>query len=194
VHSTADGVVVVHHDPVLHAEGVPESEGMPIASLDSSAMKSHRLAPGVGIPSLAETLEVIGTRAVVFVEIKARNIEPLVVRCIRESGAECAVHSFDHRTIVNVKKIFPAIRCGVLQVARHVNPVVSLESTGAEDLWQHVDYIDEELVTRAHAMNARVIAWTANDSGQWRSLLDIGIDGICTDRVGDLRAAGDSPQ
>ncbi len=192
MHATSDGIVVVHHDPVLNAGGVPQSAAVPIASADSSAMRAYALAPGVGIPTLAEALDVIGTRAAVFVEIKARNIEPLVVRCIRESGAECAVHSFDHRTIVNVKKIFPAIRCGVLQVARHVDPVASLEHTGAEDLWQHVDYIDDELVARAHAINARVIAWTANDDAQWSSLRAMGVDGICTDRVVELAAAGNS--
>jgi glycerophosphoryl diester phosphodiesterase len=155
-------------------------------------LKAYPLTPGVAIPTLAEVLDAIGTRAVVFVEIKARNIEPLVVRCIRESGADCAVHSFDHRVIVNVKKIFPAIRCGVLQVARHLDPVASLRATGADDLWQHVDYIDEDLVARAHGINARVVAWTANDPGQWKSLRAMGIDAICTDRIGELRADGDS--
>ena len=169
---------------------MPQSAAAAIASASSTAVKAHALAPGIGIPTLAEALDAIGTRAVVFVEIKAKNIEPLVVRCIRESSAECAVHSFDHRIIVSVKKIFPAIRCGILQVARHLNPVGSLEVTGAEDLWQHVDYIDEELVARAHAINARVIAWTANDTRQWTSLRALGVDGICTDRVGDLGAAG----
>ncbi len=192
MHATSDGVVVVHHDPVLHAGGVPESARAPLASLTSNKVKEHTLAPGVGIPSLAEALDVIGTRAKVFVEIKARNIEALVVRCIRESSAECAVHSFDHRAIVNVKKIFPAIRCGVLQVARHVDPVASLASTGADDLWQHVDYIDEDLVALAHSINARVIAWTANNDYQWKSLRELGVDGICTDRIGDLAAAGNA--
>jgi glycerophosphoryl diester phosphodiesterase len=179
---------------VLYAEGVPRSPPIPIASINSTALRAHPLAPGVAIPTLAEALDEIGTRAVVFVEIKARNIEPLVVRCIRESSAECAVHSFDHRTIFNVKKIFPAIRCGVLQVARHIDPVASLASTRAEDLWQHVDYIDDELVARAHAINARVIAWTANDEKQWKSLREMNVDGICTDRVGDLAAPGNSSQ
>jgi glycerophosphoryl diester phosphodiesterase len=125
----------------------------------------------------------------VFVEIKAKDIEPLVVRCIRESSSDCSVHSFDHRIVKSVKTIFPAIRCGVLQVARHLNPLASLQETGAEDLWQNVDYIDEDLITRAHAIGARVIAWTANDAAQWASLRRLGIDGICTDRIGDLAAA-----
>ena len=190
MHATSDGIVVVHHDPVLHAGDVPQSGNIPIAGASFEVVKAFSLRPGIRIPTLVEALEAIGTQAVAFIEIKARDIEPLVVRCIRESGTECAVHSFDHRIIVNVKKIFPAIRCGVLQVARHLNPVAALESTRAQDLWQHVDYIDAELVERAHAIGARVIAWTANDASQWASLGALAVDGICTDRIGELGAAG----
>jgi glycerophosphoryl diester phosphodiesterase len=181
--------VVIHHDPVVYAGGVPNSAGIPIATATAAELDAHPLAQGISIPTLAETLETIGKLAAVFVEIKAWGIEPLVVRCIRESGAECAVHSFDHRIVRSVKKIFPALRCGVLQVARHIDPVASLEATGAEDLWQNVDYIDEELVTMAHARGARVIAWTANDMAQWPALLRLRVDGICTDRIRQLAAA-----
>lgn len=188
VHATSDGVVVVHHDPVLYAGDVPRSSQVRISTTPFDVLKGHQLATGVTIPTLAQTLDVIGTRAIVFVEIKAADIEPHVVRSIRESQADCAVHSFDHRIIANVKKIFPAIRCGVLQVARHIDPVASLRATGAEDLWQHVDYIDEALVGQAHAIGARVVAWTANDADQWRALRRVGVDAICTDRIGDLAA------
>lgn len=181
-------MVVVHHDPVLHGGDVPQSPPAVIAATRFESLVAHPLARGIPIPTLTEALDVIGMRAVVFVEIKARDIEPLVVRCIRESGADCAVHSFDHRVISSVKKIFPAIRCGVLQVARHLDPVSSLQATGAEDLWQHVDYIDQDLVARAHEIGARVIAWTANDTAQWQALRSLGADGICTDRIGELKA------
>ncbi len=167
---------------------MPRSSSARIADLSASEVKGRQLAPGIPIPTLAEVLEEIAGRAVVYVEIKAPNIEPLVVRCIRESGADCAVHSFDHRIIRTVKSIFPAVRCGVLQVARHIDPVASLVATGAQDLWQHVDYVDEELVSQAHALGARVIAWTATDPAHWDHLRSIGVDAICTDRIGELTA------
>jgi glycerophosphoryl diester phosphodiesterase len=112
----------------------------------------------------------------------------LVVRCIRESEASCAVHSFDHRIVKTVKGIFPAVPTGVLQVARPIDPVHALVTARARDLWQEVSAIDEELVSNAHAANARVIAWTANDVDQWETLKRIGVDGICTDRIAELGA------
>jgi glycerophosphoryl diester phosphodiesterase len=176
--------VVVHHDPVINAAGVA---GRRIVDLTAAELKGFPLAHGIEIPSLAVVLDTIAARARVYVEIKATGIEPLVVKVIRESPADCAVHSFDHRIVATVKKIFPAIRTGVLQVARHVDPIASLRATDAEDLWQEVSFIDEDLVIRAHAVNARVIAWTA-DADWWKPLHDIGVDGICTDHIAELAA------
>lgn len=144
------------------------------------------LADGIRVPTLAEVLDAVGDAALVYVEIKATNIEPLVVRCIREARTTCAVHSFDHRVVQNVNKIFPAIRTGILETARQVDPTAALRATGAKALWQEVGSIDEDLVARTHAAGARVIAWTANDAAQWKTLNAMRVDAICTDRIGDL--------
>ena len=186
MHATRDGIVIVHHDPVVHARHPQRPSQRPIVELSEAELAEFPLAGGVRIPTLSETLYVIGSRATVYVEIKARSIEPLVTRIIRESKTTCAVHSFDHRVVRNVRAIFPAIRTGVLEVSRHIDPVASLADTSAEDLWQEVDSIDEEIVQSAHSVGARVIAWTANDPSQWETLYDLGVDAICTDRIAEL--------
>jgi glycerophosphoryl diester phosphodiesterase len=183
VHATMDGTVVVHHDPIVNANGLARHR---IAELTDDELRKFRLDQNIEIPTLAAVLDAIGADVTVYVEIKALSIEPPVVRVIRESNANCAVHSFDHRIVKTVKSIFPAIRTGVLQNARHVDPVASLLLVGAQDLWQEVSFIDEDLVACAHAVNARVIAWTANDADHWETLRRIGVDGICTDRIAEL--------
>lgn len=185
VHATRDGTVVVHHDAEVGAPGMPRRR---LADIPDSDLGNYKLGDGIEIPTLPGVLKAIGDSAFVYVEVKAPNIEPLVVRCVRESAARCAIHSFDHRIVAMVKTIFPAIRTGVLEVPRHVDPTHALGAAGARDLWQEVSYIDEELVTRVHAVNARVIAWTANDAEQWEALRRIGVDGICTDRIAELGA------
>lgn len=183
VHGTSDGVVIVHHDPAVTAPGASTSR---LVDLTASELSRFPLAHGIEIPTLGAVLNAIGDRAKVYVEIKALDIEPLVIRCIRESRANCAVHAFDHRIVKTVKALFPAIRTGVLEVARHIEPVASLVAAGAEDLWQEASFIDEELIARAHAVNARVIAWTSDDVDQWETLSGLGVDGICTNRIAEL--------
>jgi len=186
VHATSDGVVVVHHDPTVEPGRRPKRASGAIAELTFSELRKVVLADGIGIPTLESVLDAVGGGPRVYVEIKERNIEPLVVRCIRESSANCAVHSFDHRIVHNIKKFFPAIRTGALEVARHLNPLATLIETGAEDLWQEWTLIDEDLVSRVHSRNARVVAWTSNDPADWKMLRALGVDAICTDCIGEL--------
>jgi glycerophosphoryl diester phosphodiesterase len=188
VHATTDGVVVVHHDPtVRRGRGILRPHAA-IADLTYSELRKVVLADGIGIPTLQDVLAAVGEGPRVYVEIKGKDIEPLVVRCIRESTANCAVHSFDHRIVQNVKKIFPAIRTGILEVARHLDPLTALAETGAEDLWQDRTLIDAEMVRRVHSGNCRVVAWTSNDPLEWKTLRTLGVDAICTDRIGELAA------
>ena len=186
VHATRDAVVVVHHDPRINAGGVPQQTSPAIAELTAAELRHFPLADGVPIPSLGEVLEAVGSGPMIYVEIKGENVEPLVVRCIRESAANCAIHSFDHRMVLTVKRLFPAIRTGVLEVARHLDPSASLSVTGAQDLWQEASFIDEALVAQIHGSGGRVIAWTCNDPMRWKTLKSMGVDGICTDRIGEL--------
>jgi glycerophosphoryl diester phosphodiesterase len=183
VHATSDGVVIVHHDPTVTATGVATSR---LGDLSASELSRFPLAQGIEIPTLEAVLHAIGDRVKVYVEIKALDIEPLVVRCIRESNAACAVHAFDHRVAKTVKALFPALRTGVLEVARHIDPVAALVATGAQDLWQEASFIDEDLIARAHAIDARVIAWTSDEADQWETLNAMGVDGICTNRIAEL--------
>jgi glycerophosphoryl diester phosphodiesterase len=171
---------------VVHARHSRHPAEAAIASLSIAELDGFPLADGSGIPTLVDVLGVVGARATVYIEIKAPNIEPLVTRCIRESEAACAVHSFDHRIVKIVKAIFPAIRTGILEVSRHIDPVASLKAASAEDLWQEVATIDGEIVERAHAVGARVVAWTANEASQWDALHALGVDAICTDRIAEL--------
>jgi glycerophosphoryl diester phosphodiesterase len=161
-----------------------------LLDLTASELSRFPLAHGVEIPTLEAALNAIGDRATVYVEIKALDIEPLVVRCIRESRANCSVHAFDHRVVKTVRALVPAVRTGVLEVARHIDPVASLVAAGAQDLWQEVSFIDEDLIARAHALHARVIAWTSDDYDEWETLSGIGVDGICTNRIAELATWG----
>ena len=104
VHATSDGVVIVHHDPKVTAPGAATSR---LLDLSASELSRFPLAHDVEIPTLEAVLDAIGDRVRVYVEIKALDIELLVVRCIRESRASCAVHAFDHRIVKTVEAAVP---------------------------------------------------------------------------------------
>ena len=183
VHATADGVPVVHHDPDLGRPAVPDAplRGRPIAGLTLAEIRTHELAPGVGVPTLDETLALVHGRATLYVEVKAYAAEGPVRARLRGRESWTAVHSFDHRVPHRTAVAAPSIAVGILSTSYLLDNVAPLAAVGARDLWQHWAMLDAELVHAVHATGRRVIAWTANDPGAMRALASLGVDGICTD-------------
>jgi glycerophosphoryl diester phosphodiesterase len=194
VHATRDGIVVVHHDPA--PAGTPPDEewlaGRAIAELSLRELRRFGAAPGVGIPTLAQLLRAVGGRAELFVEVKGRGIEALVVETIRAAkGARCAVHGFDHRAVRRVREVAPELRGGVLLSSALVDPAAAMRAAGAEDYWIAREWADEPLVRAVHAAGGRVIVWTVNEPDEMRALAALGVDGICTDDPALARATLD---
>src|SRR3954468_7057588 len=75
VHATADGVVVVHHDPALR-------DGTVIARATAAAITSRELAPGTTLPTLAQLCDLVAGRAELFVEVKGEGIEQAVLEVL----------------------------------------------------------------------------------------------------------------
>lgn len=195
VHSSGDGVVFVHHDPLFENDGILTA----FSKADSAAISKARLSGDHSIPTLDQTLDAIGTRAMVYIEIKAIGIENDVARCLKRHSdgySNYSVHAFDHRVVKRMLELTPSIRTGILQVGYPIDSRSAMRLAGASDLWQHADFIDERLVADVHASGGRIIAWTANSPHQWESLSRLGIDGICTDNVDsyiDWRAEMETP-
>lgn len=186
VHSSADGIIHVHHDP---APGGADAKGNPwrsIAEMDSRDLELARLPGDVTIPTLDAVIEAIDGRAAIFIEVKGLSMEDGLVRCLkRHLGRidQLSVHSFDHRIIRRIAGLLPSVRAGLLQVSYLVDSCAVLRLSGASDLWQQVEFIDAPLVSGVHACRGKVIAWTANTESQWEKLDRLGVDGICTDKV-----------
>jgi|RhiMetdeSRZDD1v2_1073273.scaffolds.fasta_scaffold06882_12 glycerophosphoryl diester phosphodiesterase len=190
VHGTQDGAVVIHHDPRTNSR---PGESGPVAAIAEStlaSLRAIRIADG-SIPTLDELLVTLPENATAYVEVKAQGIEQAVVAVIRSSGANCAVHSFDHRIVQRVHELAPEIPVGILQTSYPVNPLRPLRDAGARDLWQHWELIDQSLVQQVHEDGGRVIAWTVNDPDVARRLIGWGVDGVCSDVPGIMRAIAD---
>lgn len=189
VHGTVDGVLVVHHDPVLSLEGT-DGRPRPIAALPAAIVTGHRLPGGDTIPTLEQVFELIGSRGTVYVEVKGRGIEREVARLLdRFPQVDSAVHAFDHRIPVAVRALRPHTPIGLLSASYPLSLAAVLSDSGARTLWQHVEHIDEALVHEAHALGVEVMAWTANDTPHATDLTAWGVDGLCTDLPGELRSA-----
>ncbi|HMU60415.1 MAG TPA: glycerophosphodiester phosphodiesterase [Gemmatimonadales bacterium] len=175
VHATADGGIVVHHDPVL-------TGGSPLDSLTLAEATAALLPNGEPVPSLATALDLIGDRDV-WVEVKALPPEhDAALLAVLDAGpfpARYAVHSFDHRITARLAVRRPDLSLGALLAARVGDPAEVLQLAGATTLWQEWTMIDPELVETVHTAGARLIAWTVNDRVAAVRLGAMGVDGLC---------------
>ncbi len=190
VHTTKDGVVVVHHDPAIRVNRDGTNMLTPIANLMAAEALVLPLAGGVTLPPLDDVLELIGSRAVVYVEVKSTGIEGPLLDCLdRHPRSHVAVHAFDHRIPMAVRAKRPTLSVGLLSASYPLSLVGFIGAARPQALWQQAHLIDAELVDAAHALGTRVIAWTENDDVHARELIAMGVDALCTDIPGLLRAA-----
>ena len=174
VHATADGTVVVHHDPEV------AGAAKPIVRMSDAELARLRVR-GEPVPTLDAVLELCAGRCRVYVELKGRGLADRVVARIRAHRAECAVHSFDHRAVHRVREIAPELRRGILLDAYLVDVASALRAADAQDLWQQWSWIDAPLVAAARSAGARVVAWTVNDAVEASTLVALGVPALCTD-------------
>lgn len=180
VHVTADGVPVVHHDPVLSARVTPTSlVRRGIGTISSEEIMAIDLGSGARIPALAEVLRTVRGKTA-YVEVKAGEIQP-VADAIDASGTTCALHSFDHEAIAAARRIAGHIPRGVLFDEWPASPASIVERTAARDVWPKNSLVTAARVKELHGIGCRVIVWTVNDAARIRELTDWGVDGICSD-------------
>jgi glycerophosphoryl diester phosphodiesterase len=179
VHATRDGVVVVHHDDAVRNRAGGSSD---IERVHSSELIGVTVN-GVPIPTLQDVLAAVPSDATAYVEIKGRGIEALVADVIAASATACAVHSFDHACVARMRQLAPAIPRGILLDAAPRDLAGVIDDARARDVWPEWMLIDRAMVELVHAAGGRVIAWTVNDRDAAQRLVDMGVDGLCSDDV-----------
>ncbi|HYT04940.1 MAG TPA: glycerophosphodiester phosphodiesterase [Gemmatimonadales bacterium] len=192
IHATADGALIVHHDETIAGRHH-------IPHLTARQVRELRLANGEPVPTLPQALDAAGTRLAVFVEVKslAPQFDERLFDALAHgpNASGYAVHSFDHRIIRRLGLERPALPRGVLSSSYLVTPLAALADAGATTLWQERTLVDRALADVLHGAGMRLLVWTVDDPAEMGRLLELGVDGLCTNhpdvgrRAVDARAA-----
>src|SRR5439155_9182245 len=90
---------------------------------------------------------------------------------LRQLGAlsECAVVSFNHMAIHELRKIEPSLQLGILEGARPMHPAKLLREAGADAYWPHWGATDLQVVKEVHSAGGAVGVWPVEDdmAGEW---------------------------
>lgn len=186
VHLSADGEVVVIHDPTVDrtTDGHGEVAAMTLEELrrlDAGVRKHPRFA-GQRIPTLSEVLEMVRGRAQIFIELKGTSPElpRRLVEVVRAGGmAEAAwLFTANRAVLEELRRLAPEMRIRWREGMENGDFVLT-EATVAVYRERGMR-IFTTIVDRCPNGRAREIA---------APMFRLGIDGIICNRVGLLREA-----
>jgi glycerophosphoryl diester phosphodiesterase len=203
VHLTADGEVIVLHDPTLErtttgAGAVRDARRADLAPLRLRARDGS--ATEEPIPTLDQLLALLGpAKRELLLEIKVGpqrrpydGIEALTLARVRAAGAldRVVVMAFEADTLRRVRALEPAVRLALIVSRNRVTgdgggpetPVRWATEVGATHLAIDHRVVDAGVVAAAHRAGVKVAAWTVNDEPDLRRVLDLGVDVVITDR------------
>jgi glycerophosphoryl diester phosphodiesterase len=197
VHATADGVPVVFHDAAL--DRLTGAAGR-VADLRWADLATLRIGGAGAVPRLDEVLAAWpGVRFNIDVKADAA-VEP-TVGVVRRAAAEDRVllASFSDARLARVRALAgPRVATSLgrgevtrLWISSRLGTPLRLPASAvaAQVPPRHgrVRIVDRRFVARAHRLGLHVHVWTIDDPAQLGRLLDLGVDGIMTDRPAVLR-------
>jgi glycerophosphoryl diester phosphodiesterase len=203
VHLSADGAVVVLHDPVVDrtTTGTGAVRALTAAELSRLRLRdADGRATDDSVPTLAQLLDLLGPAAVeLLLEIKVDDrsqpyagIEDKVLALVRQRqmAGRVMIMAFERDTISRVRALDPAIRTVLLigrgQVQRErVFPAESVKwgvGLGTTAVGFNHRLIDADVVAACRKAGLRLAAWTPNTEPDIRRVVGLGADIVISDR------------
>ena len=191
LHCTRDGAIVIAHDERL--PGLPG--GCEIGECSLADVR----ALGKGderVPSLDEVLDAFGARIPFNLEIKCGGAGPylgieagaLAALESRGLGSTILFSSFDDGVLRRLREAAPRARIGVLVSPRDPgNWLERCAAIGAEAVHFWKGLATQSAVETAHREGLAVYVYTVDDSGEIRTLLARGCDGLFTNFPARMR-------
>jgi len=200
VHATADGVLLAFHDDRL--DRVTDGHGV-VAELSWSTVRAARVAGTDPIVRLDDLLDA-------WPEVRL-NLDPKhdaavrpLVEAIRRHGAidRVCVGSFSMRRVARFRRLLGPALCtslappevlAVRLAAWRLPGAGGLATRGGGACLQVpvregvIPVVDRATVATAHRLGLPVHVWTVDDAVEMERLLDLGVDGIMSDRPAVLR-------
>ncbi|MEN8652745.1 glycerophosphodiester phosphodiesterase family protein [Streptomyces sp. 21So2-11] len=196
VHATADGRLVAFHDATL--DRVTDAGGR-IAALPWSRVRHARVAGTEPLPLFEELLEEFPD-ARWNVDVKAERALGPLIELVRRTGAwdRVCVGSFSEGRVARAQRLAgPRLATsygatGILGLWLRGHKIPAALRRGAvcaqvPEVQNGVRVVDRRFVRTAHALGLQVHVWTVNEPERMAALLDLGVDGIMTDRTETLR-------
>jgi glycerophosphoryl diester phosphodiesterase len=198
VRVTADGMLIAFHDPTL--ERVTDRTGR-IEHLTWSEVATARIG---GREPVVRLEDLLGAWPEVRfnLDLKAAGVLAPLVRVVSRLGAldRICIGSFSDARVAAARRVFGPTLCtslgprgvAALRLSSYSPRAAGLArmQAGCAQVPLHLGgraLVDERFVAAAHARGLQVHVWTVDDPAECTRLLEMGVDGVMTDRPAMLR-------
>ena len=193
VHICRTGELVVAHDE--RVDRVSDGTGR-IADLSLSELKSfvfsrtHPEYKKARLPLLSEVFQLLKPAGLAInIELKNSIIDyPDLERKVLEEAARefdlsrVIFSSFNHHSMLRMKKLEPSVSCGLLYEAALIRPWEYAQRLGMDAIHPHFSEVllEKTLCDAAHCAGIRVHPWTVNTPEDIDAVLRAGVDILIT--------------
>ena len=194
VQATADGVPVVIHD--RDVSRTTSGQGH-VDELPFEMLRAFDVGAGHTVPTLAETLDLVGGRVALDIEIKQPRIEREVLRALeRYPSTAWVISSFQWEILEAVRRCSATAPVWPLAMTVDERLFTTAASLTATAVAMHVGAVTKTVVEQCRAKKLDLMVWTVNDADRARRLQALGVLAVCTDspkRMGDAVRDRQSP-
>lgn len=109
--------------------------------------------------------------------------ELAILDLIIERGLEerVIIQSFDHRSVWAVRQVNNNVRLAAL--TSRIRPQLAEYAANGANIWSpRFSDVTPQRLAEAHEVGLRVVPWTVNETADMRRLVEMGVDGIISDR------------
>lgn len=181
---SADGKLVLAHDPVLDRRLVTDTPWAVLAELDLGDGHHPALLDEVlaAIPDTPAQIEVKNLRYQPGFEPDHR----LALEAAERSRPGDTVTSFNPSTVAAVRLSFPEVRTGLVVSGGDLEAAVAVCHAAGHAVLAPA----EQMITgEVDRLDLEVCVWTVNDTFRARELVEMGVSGIISDDAPRLAAA-----
>lgn len=206
VQLTSDKEVVVYHYKKIstRTDGwgkIADHTLLALKKLDAGSWFDKKFK-NTRIPTLAEVLNICKNRIAVNIEIKTEAVSDIFIGGIEEKCLKIVEHngmrehivysSFDPRAIMHVKQIDPTAPVAVLFEKKYYGsklPADVIKSVNADAFNCSASELSKKWLGNIRSKHIPVNIYTVNDEKKMKRFLDMGVNGIFTNKPDVLKKA-----
>jgi glycerophosphoryl diester phosphodiesterase len=190
VHLCSSGELIVIHDETVDRTTNGTGD---VSDLELIEIRELDAGPGEKLPTLEEVLARFSDRIGFNIELKGAGTAEGLWKLLNDGIGErtiglddMLISSFKPEELFDFRSRSREMKLGYIFEAHPHMGIEFAHEIGAWSIHPKHILVDEKMIEKARELGLKVIVWTVNDEVDMKWMIELGVDGIITDKPGLL--------